>query len=106
VALTAVAAVSHAASGNPCLAGKLKCVGQKTQSLLVCRQKAASRGVDPTADPKAQQCVQKARGKFGSCFVKVKPKGGGVCRATPDATAMEAKVDAFVLDVAGALSGP
>ena len=84
---------------NKCSAGKKKCVATKVKAILGCYGKAASAGlpVDPA-------CIQKAQDKFDGgadptkgCFAKLEAKPP--CLTTSDIAALEAKVDAFSLDV-------
>ena len=90
---------------NRCSAFKKKCVSKKAASLLTCYSKGAARGqiVEPV-------CITKAQTKFDGgavpakgCFAKLEAKYGAACLTTGDTAALEAKVDAFVLDVASEL---
>lgn len=76
-----------------CTAGKINCVIKKKTCKLKCYSKAAKQGV-----PVDSTCLAKCSGKFDICFLKRDTNGG--CSTTGDAPAIEAKVDAFVLDVA------
>ena len=82
---------------NKCQAAKKKCVSNKVKGLLGCHAKAEKKGV--VVDP---ICLQKQFIKFSNpalkgCIDKLEAKGG--CLTTGDAAALEAKVDAFVVDV-------
>ena len=95
---------------NTCSAKKKRCVVNKTVRKLRCWEKcqkdpATHCGVDLT------YCLLKAIDKFDGgtdptkgCFAKLEAKGG--CLTTGDAAALEAKVDAFVLDVRVELEPP
>src|SRR5215510_13691620 len=97
---------------NKCSAGKKKCVANKVKAILGCYGKAASAGAstDPTPPPPGQSptsffaCIQKAQDKFDGgtdptkgCFAKLELKPP--CLTSGDTDALEAKVDAFGLDV-------
>jgi hypothetical protein len=101
-----LATISYGRVASPCLAGKIKCVGKKANSLLKCQGKTAKKGLDPATDPKTLACLQKARVKFVGCFARIEAKTGATCFTTGDVAAIEAKVDAFVLDVVDTLDGP
>ncbi len=84
---------------NKCSAGKKKCVANKVKAILGCYGKAASSGT-----PVDQECIQKAQDKFDGgadpskgCFAKLEAKPP--CLTMHDSDALEAKVDAFSLDV-------
>jgi hypothetical protein len=81
---------------NQCAGAKIKAVGKKAKCLLGLEAKEAAKGVAP--DPAK---VQKCQDKLVSAFTKAEAKGG--CTTTGDAAAIEAKVDAFVADVADEL---
>jgi hypothetical protein len=113
----ALATAADAQVFNKCVSGKALCVAKKTQALLKCEAKAAKLGVDPTTDSRILACLQKAKDKFEgtggkqACFAKVEAKANPskpetICITTGDIAAMEAKVDAFVADVIGALETP
>ena len=99
-ALLAFGATQASAVVNICQSGKKKCVNKKMAGLLKCHVGAEKGGlpVDPA-------CLLKAKNKFdggtklfaGSCFGKLEAKGG--CGTLGDLAALEAKVDAFVIDV-------
>jgi hypothetical protein len=85
---------------NKCSAGKKKCVANKVKGILGCYGKDATKP-DPAA---LLACIQKAQAKFDGgvdptkgCFAKLEAKPG--CITTGDTAALEAKVDAFALDV-------
>ena len=79
-----------------CAAAKLRAAGKKASSKLKCEAKATSKGtaVDPL-------CLGKAETKFGGKWGKAEAQGG--CATTNDQATIEAKVDAFVLDVTAEL---
>jgi len=96
---------------NKCDAGKVKCVDKKQDCLLKEHSKAEKKGV-PVGDAKVQEKLQKCIDKFDggtkgfekSCIGKLEgkqklEKPETVCTTTGDLAALEAKVDAFVLDV-------
>jgi len=90
---------------NTCSAGKKNCVRNKVKALLKCHAKAEKKGL-----PLDPSCVQKAEDKFDGgfdpqkgCFEKLEQKEdlakpATVCPTHDDTAALEAKVDAFVLD--------
>lgn len=95
VALTTVllvAAAVQAQTVNPCSSKKKICVANKAAGLLKCHEKA-----EKTGSPVDSSCTQKVVDKFTACFAKLETKGG--CLTTGDTGAIEAKVDAFVVDV-------
>jgi hypothetical protein len=83
-----------------CVAAKIKCANGKTTGLLGCHNKAEGKNlpVDPA-------CLSKVDTKFSAplkgCMEKAEAKPP--CATTADAAAIEAKVDAFVLDTVTAL---
>ncbi len=86
---------------SKCSAGKKKCVANKVKAVLGCYNKAAGKNlpVDPA-------CLQKATDKFDGgadptkgCFAKLYAKVPNDCLTPIDVAAMEAKVDAFALDI-------
>jgi hypothetical protein len=88
---------------NLCSARKKKCVLKKAAGKLKCHEKCQK---DPGKCGDAlTRCLEKATDKFDggakgiaySCFGKLEAKGG--CVTTGDMATLEAKVDAFVLDV-------
>jgi hypothetical protein len=87
---------------NKCLAGKIKCANKKMAGLLKCHNAAEKSGLPVDAG-----CLSKTIARFdggtkgaaGSCFGKLEVKNEGPCRRFDDLAAIEAKVDAFVLDV-------
>jgi len=100
VAVLTGAAPAPAAFPNKCAASKEKCVSTKMAALLKCHYKAERTGVlDPI-------CLQKAKDKFDGgavpakgCFAKYEARYGAGCYTTGDTSALETKVDAFVVDV-------
>jgi hypothetical protein len=99
VALLACGATAQAQTLNLCSAKKKGCVAKKAKALLKCHAKAEKKG-----EPLDFLCIQKAEDKFDGgadptkgCFEKLEAKGG--CLTLDDTAALEAKVDAFVLDV-------
>ncbi len=100
-ALLVFGSSGNAQGPNKCLAGKAKCATKKMKGLLKCHEKAEKLGlaVDPV-------CTQKVIAKFdggatpaNGCFAKLEAKNNGPCLTAGDTAAIEAKVDAFVLDV-------
>ena len=89
------------AKGPPtgkCSSAKIKCATTKTTALLSCHNKAETK--DLAVDP---ACISKADMKFSlpatGCMEKAeKDLVKSPCSTTGDATSLEAKVDAFVLD--------
>jgi hypothetical protein len=83
-----------------CVAAKIKCANGKATGLLGCHNKAEGKNlaVDPA-------CLSKVDTKFSAplkgCMEKAEAKPP--CATTADAAAIEAKVDAFVLDTVTAL---
>src|SRR5262249_14927932 len=81
-----------------CSAAKIQCATAKAAAFLGCHNKAESKNV-----PVDQGCLSKASLKFSDpgtgkgCMEKAESKPP--CLTTDDASAIEAKVDAFVLDV-------
>jgi hypothetical protein len=99
LAALVAAAPARAAFPNKCSAGKEKCVATKTAGLLACHVKAEAGGTVPDS-----LCLQKAYAKFDGgttpekgCFERLESKYQ--CFTTDDTPAMEAMVDAFVLDI-------
>jgi hypothetical protein len=90
------AGVAHAQS--KCAGTKRKEAGKKADRKLKCWSKGVKKGAQ--ADP---NCLGKAEFIFGSKWDKAEAKGG--CATTGDKTAIENKVDAFVLDVSAELPG-
>jgi len=100
-ALLTIVMTAGAQGPNKCLAGKNKCVSKKMQGLLKCHNKAEKKGL--ALDP---ACTQKVIDKFDGgafpakgCVAKLELKNDGPCVTTGDESALESKVDAFVLDV-------
>ena len=82
-----------------CGAAKINAAGRKAACLLGLEATEASRG--SAKDPAK---VAACRAKLQETFAKSEQKGG--CITTGDASAIEARVDAFSNDVDDALSGP
>src|SRR5436853_503665 len=97
VAMCVAVTAAHAALPNKCAYGK-----EKAAALRACTSKAVKKGrvVDP-------DCVAKYRSKFGDptfgCFAKVEAKYGASCLTSGDVSAVETKVDDFIIDVASKL---
>src|SRR5262245_31372273 len=83
---------------NGCKAATLRPAGKKAACLLGLEAKEAATGVAP--DPAK---VTKCKDKLTSTYAKGEARGG--CGTTGDAQDIGAKVDAFVADTDGALSG-
>jgi hypothetical protein len=106
--LLAALAVALAFSSTPASAlsksasAKQKCVGKKQACKLGCHAKDSG-GSDPAA---LAACLAKCEDKFDGgadplkgCFEKLENKFPNDCLTNNDTAALEAKVDAFVLDV-------
>jgi hypothetical protein len=87
--------VTELDSGNPnlCQAYKITASAKKAKCLLIIKAKEAAYGV-PVDPLKAQRCRDKFAAKFAGLELKYN------CDTTGDAAAIEAKVDAYVEDVA------
>jgi hypothetical protein len=101
----AFSTVATAQGPNKCLAAKNKCASRKMQALLKCHSRAEKTGV--AVDP---ACTQRAMSKFDGgtapakgCFAKLEAANDGPCLTTDDTSAIETKIDAFVLDVVSEL---
>jgi hypothetical protein len=78
-------------TGSKCTAAKLGAAGKKASAKGKCRQKEQSKGaLDPV-------CISKAEATYASGWGKAETKGD--CQTTGDQAAIEAKIDAFILDV-------
>ena len=90
-----LAAIAHAGSdpGASCKDAKAKASGKKAAALL----KAHGKNQKKPNAVKLGSDVSKAQSKFTKSFVKAESKGG--CVTVADSTAIEMKVDAFVVDV-------
>jgi hypothetical protein len=100
VTLAAVGAPGLArAGGSPaqCAASKMKETGKKAGRKLTCWSKEVAK--PGTYDA----CAAKAEAKFAAAFALAEARGG--CVSFGDTGALEAKVDAFVDNVVGALTG-
>jgi hypothetical protein len=100
-ALTAFVLVSAdpAAAQNKCAAAKVKAAGKKASNKAKCHSSAVKKG-----DPVDAACLTKAETKFNASFAKAEAKPP--CLTTGDGAAIEAKIDAFIADLAGTLGGP
>ena len=85
---------------DKCQAAKKGCIAKKAACLLGCHAKAEATGA-----PLDAGCIGKCTGKFDggltpakACFAKIEAKGGCMV-ATNQVPAVEATVDAYVLDV-------
>lgn len=94
---------------NKCLAGKNKCVSKLAAGLLKCRENCQKK---PDKCGQVQiDCETKARDKFNGgdkpekgCFAKLEAKENpskpeSICKTTADTAAMEAEVEAKVLQL-------
>jgi hypothetical protein len=89
-----VAATSGAAHAqNKCAGAKIKAAAKKTTCKATLEEKQAGKG--GTIDPAK---VAKCEATFSKGFAKAEAKGS--CLSTGDAATIEAKVDAFVSDLA------
>lgn len=100
-ALTVLLMFGTADAQNKCVAKKHGCVAKKAACKLKCHEKAEKKGL--ALDP---ICIQKCEDKFDGgvdpakgCFAKLEAKNDGPCLTTSDTAPLEAKVDAFVVDV-------
>ena len=99
VLLTTTTARAQLATAK-CVAAKIKCANGKATGLLGCHNKAEGKNlpVDPA-------CISKVDTKFSAplkgCMEKAEAKPP--CATTGDTAAIEAKVDAFVLETVTAL---
>jgi hypothetical protein len=95
ILLVPTAAQAQATTAK-CTAAKIKCANGKATGLLGCHNKAEGKNVP--VDP---ACISKVDTKFSlpakGCMEKAESKPP--CATTGDAGSLEAKVDAFVLDV-------
>ena len=80
-----------------CKDAKLKTTGKKAAALL----KALGKNCKKPDTAKLGGAISKAQSKMTKGFVKAESKGG--CETTGDVGAIEAKVDAFAIDVIGEL---
>jgi hypothetical protein len=83
---------------DACAWAKLKAAGKEAACLLGLMAKAAANGNAPDAT-KVARCKE----KLLTAFTKAETKGG--CNTTGDAADIDNKVDAFVVDADGELSG-
>ncbi len=93
------------ATVNTCLAKKNGCVSKFAKALIACLRKAHQKLL-----PLDQTCTAKAAAKFdgGSepakgCFERVEPSGS--CLTTDDTVLSKAKVEAFVHELGGSMTG-
>jgi hypothetical protein len=88
-------ALAHAGTdpADACKDSKAKATGKKAFNLL----KAYGKNHKKPNPVKLGSDVSKAQSKFTKSFVKAEGKGG--CLTVTDSTAIEMKVDAFVVDV-------
>jgi hypothetical protein len=82
---------------SKCQGSKIKAVGKKAGCLLGLESKEASTGSVPLPDK-----VAKCKTKLSQTFAKA--DAGNDCATAGDATPLESKVDAFVVDVDGELA--
>jgi len=102
VILTLGALPGHAAVdlGAKCKFSKAKAVGKKAFALA----KAQAKNLKNPNATKLAADISKAQSKFTKGFAKAESKGG--CQTMGDAAALEAKVDAFVDEIAGDVAPP
>ncbi len=104
-AVLLLAATADAQTLNKCSSKKKLCVAKKMACLLKCHAKAEKTGLPVDAN-----CTQKCMTKFDGgvtpakgCFEKLEdknpPLSATACLTFDDTAALEAKIDAFVLDV-------
>jgi hypothetical protein len=100
VTLAAVAAPGLARAGGTsthCAASKMKATGNKASGKLTCWSVEVMRPGTYAA------CAAKAEARFAAKFAQADASGG--CATPGDAGSLEAKVDTFVADVVGAVTG-
>src|ERR1044071_9543352 len=90
--ILAIALPPGAGAQDKCGANKMKAVGKKAAGKAFCIAKALGKAV--AVDP---VCFQRVEEKFSAAFTKAELKPP--CLTHDDAGAIEAKVDAFVVDV-------
>jgi len=90
-----------ATPGQTCAATKTKVAGKKASGLATCDARATKSGSAVSRD-----CVDKVKAKFAAKWDKADARGG--CATTGDRDAVEAKVDAFLVDLEAelGLTGP
>jgi hypothetical protein len=93
-----VATADAATPAQRCAAGKTRETCRKSSCKLRCQARAAQRGT--AADP---FCLANCEGRYSARFDRIESRGG--CATTNDKAAIEAKVDAFVDDVAVEVTG-
>lgn len=81
------------------MAIKVAGVGDKARGKLHCHGQATSKGL--AAD---STCLAKAEEKFSSAYAKAEAVVPSTCLTIGDASALEAKLDAFVTDVVSELT--
>lgn len=93
--------VTKVSVNDKCQAAKKKCVAKKQDCLLKLHALAEQQGTDTTTDPRfaagVAQCQLKFQDPVKGCVPKAEAKGG--CIRAGQASALEASVDGFVLDV-------
>ena len=101
LAVAAPGSVARAATpGQQCAASKIKTAGKKAACLLLLDGKVAGGAM---ADPiKVQRCADRLGDPEKGAFARAEARGG--CAIGGDAAMVEGTVDAFVVDVYGALN--
>ena len=94
------AATAGPSPSHKCAAAKQKAAGKKGACRLGCTANATLKGLALNA-PTITACLGTCDTKFRTAFTKAEAKGG--CHTTGDATTIEGKVDAFVMDVVSEL---
>jgi hypothetical protein len=102
LALIAAPSGSHAqtVSVNRCAAAKTRCIMGRThvcgvvgvKGMLVCHQRA-----DLRARPVDPECLNRAVSELNDCFIDLDRRGE--CLTTGDAGSIQARIEAFTLDV-------
>jgi hypothetical protein len=100
VCLGAESAAAQSVEVNSCAAGKTRCIMGRThvcgvvgvKGMLKCHERADSR-----ARPVDPECLNLAVSELNECFWDLERKGG--CLTIDDAASIQARIEAFVLDV-------
>ncbi len=92
-------AVAGTSPADTCKDAKADAAGKKAAGLL----EAYGKNIKKADALKLSSDVSKAQSKLTKAFVRAEGRGG--CAISGDAAAIEAKVDAFVLDIVNGVSG-
>jgi hypothetical protein len=85
-----------------CKNSKLKATGKKASDVL----KSFGKNIKKPNGTKLAGDVSKAESKFTKSFTKAEAKAAGLCPTSGDSGSIEAKVNAFALDVLAELGSP